>query len=147
MSNKPTNKDTNENHISLFFVNFDYLPEIITTQIGLTPTMTALKGETYYLGLNQEISNQRKCSFWQYEVKRITNDFIGDSVNEFVNDIIYPRAASIRSVAETCNAELAIVQYYYNGCNPGYHFSARIIEMLTGTGLEIDIDAYYLSSQ
>ena len=147
MSNSPTNKDTNENHISLFFLNFDYSPEIITRQIRLSPTMTALKGETYYLGRDQEISNIRKSSFWEYQLKRTTNHFIGDSVEEFVNDIIYPRAATIRSIAETCDAELKIVQYYYNGYNPGYHFSAKIIEMLAGTGLDIDIDTYCLSSE
>jgi len=147
MSNDPSKKNINENHIILLFVNFDYPPEIITEKINLSPSKTGLKGERYYLGHNQEVVKYRKSNFWEYELRQITNDFIGESFDQFVEEIIYPRAASIRSIAETCNGEIKMVQYYYNGYNPGYHLPAKIIAMLSGTKLDIDIDTYCLTSE
>jgi uncharacterized protein DUF4279 len=106
MSSDPSKKDINDDHIILLFLNFDYSPEVITEKINLTPSRSGLKGEKYYLGHNHEVVKYRKCNFWEYELRQITNDFIGDSFDLFVEEVIYPRAASIRSVAETCDGEL-----------------------------------------
>jgi len=140
-------KNTNLNHIILWFLNFDQSPEEITKQLVLTPTKTAVKGQEYLSGPNQTVKKIHKFSFWEYEWKIESNQFVGELVDKFIAEIIKPRFGEIKMLAKRIDAELKIVQYYYDGYNPGYHFSVDIMKILTEANLEIDIDTYCLTEE
>lgn len=139
-------KDTNVNHIILWFLNFDHSPEEITEKLGLSPTRTAVKGQER---LNSGSTNKKihKFSFWEYEWEIESNEFIGELADKFIDEIIRPRIQEIKMLAVTIDAEFKIVQYYYSGCNPGYHFSVDKMKILCEANLEIDIDAYCLTEE
>jgi hypothetical protein len=134
------NDGINENYITLKFFDFDFLPEILTKDLNLEPTHTALLGENRGVTILKWESNM-----WGYEEFIKTNDFIGDLVESFISRIITPRLKEIKVITNAHHGELSIVQYYYAGCNPGYHFSKEILSVINKTGLDIDIDTYCLS--
>lgn len=136
------NNGINKNYIALKFFDFDFSPQIISEKIALIPTKTSLKGERR----NPKFSLICKSNEWMYEEFNKTNDFIGDLVQEFISRIIIPRLKEIKALTGAHYGELSIVQWYYSGCNPGYHFSKDILTVINDTGLEIDIDTYCLSS-
>jgi hypothetical protein len=137
-------RDTNVNHVILWFLNFDNSPEEITEKLGLIPTRTAIKGQERS---NSSIANKKihKFSFWEYEWKIESNQFVGELADKFIEEIIKPRIGEIKMLADTIDAEFKIVQYYYSGYNPGYHFSVDKMKILSEANLEIDIDTYCLS--
>ena len=134
------NKAKNQNCIALKFFDFNYSPHVLTEQLKLVPTKIALKGEVRKMKLLW------KSNMWNYEERSVTNEFIGNQVEEFVLRILLPISQDIKKVLDDCNGELSIAQYYYDGCNPGYHFSKKILAIINETGLEIDIDTYCLES-
>lgn len=136
------NNDINQNHIVLWFLNFDFQHNEIAEILNLQPTRIATKGQE--LIKPNGVKNISKLTFWEYEWRYEGNDFIGDAVERFVDEIIKPRTEQIRMLANKIDAEFKIVQYYYDGCNPGYHFTTRTMQILVAANLELDIDAYYL---
>jgi len=134
------NDGINENYITLKFSDFEFPPEILTKKLNLDPTHTALLGETRGKTILKWNSNM-----WSYEEFIKTNDFIGDLVKNFISRIITPRLKEIKVLTDAHYGELSIVQYYYSGWNPGYHFSKGILSVINKTGLDIDIDTYCLS--
>ena len=133
-------KDTNQNHIILWFFNFDFPHEEIITRLGLQPTRTATKGQEQ-ISLNG-VSKITRKTFWEYEWKYESNEFIGDVAERFVEQVIKPRTEQIKTLANETEAEFKIVQYYYDGCNPGYHFTINTMQTLVAANLEMDIDTY-----
>jgi hypothetical protein len=142
----PDDGITNRNHIILGFYEFDYLPLTITKTLGLSPTETGLKGEEYETGGQKKIKRTRECNFWEIETKIITNEFIGDLVDKFAKEIIEQRVEKIRHISATSRTKLTVVQYYYDGHNPGQFFDRQFVKLLADIGAEIDIDTYCLSS-
>jgi hypothetical protein len=142
MQEKESN-DTNQNHIILWFLNFDFPHEEITTRLGLQPTRIATKGQEQIAP--NGVSKISRKTFWEYEWKYETNEFIGDVAEKFVDQVIKPRIEEIRALTEQIEAEFKIVQYYYDGCNPGYHFTANTMKTLVAANLEMDIDTYCLT--
>jgi hypothetical protein len=136
------NKDANQNHIILWFLNFDFPHEEITARLDLQPTRIATKGQEQ-MAANGVMKISRH-TFWEYEWKYEGNEFIGDVVERFVNEIVKPRTEQIKTLAESTDAEFKIVQYYYAGCNPGYHFTTDTMRSLITANLEMDIDTYCL---
>lgn len=135
--------DTNQNHIILWFLNFDFPHEEITSRLNLQPTRMATKGQEQ-VATNETFKISRK-TFWEYEWKYETNEFIGDVTERFVEEVIKPRIEAIKALTDEVEAEFKIVQYYYDGCNPGYHFTTNTLQMLVAANLEMDIDTYCLS--
>ena len=139
-------KDTNLNHIILWFLNFDHSPAEITEKLGLLPTRTGVKGqERLSSGLTNR--NLHNFSFWEYEWKIESNEFVGALADKFIDEIIRPRVPEIKMLADRIDAEFKIVQYYYSGYNPGYHFSVDKMKILWEANLEIDIDTYCLTEE
>ena len=126
----------NENYIGLNFFDFEFPHEIITKKLMLTPTNSKVKGATRIGDLLW------KENIWHYEEKKVTDEYIGDLVEEFILRVIAPIRGKIKEILNECNGEIAIAQFYYNGCNPGCHFSKDILSLIGETGLEIDIDTY-----
>jgi hypothetical protein len=138
-------KTRNRNHIIFGFYDFDVHPNEITYTLDVKPTKTGLKGEEYEVGNQNRIKKTRDCNIWEIEVKTLTNDFIGDLVDKFVNDIIKSRIKEIKTYSATGQCKLTIVQYYYDGWNPGYFFSSELVKLLADINAKIDIDTYCLS--
>jgi hypothetical protein len=145
LSDSSDNEATNRNHIIFSFYDFDVSPDDITNRLELSPTKTGLKGEEFEIGGRNKIKKIRDCNFWEFEIKAVTNDFIGDLVDKFAQDIIKDRTEEIKSLSSTCQCKLTVVQYYKDGWNPGYFFSCDLVRLLADINAEIEIDTYCLS--
>ncbi|MUP16822.1 DUF4279 domain-containing protein [Ancylomarina euxinus] len=142
-----TNGDSeiNQNHLILHFLEFDFAPDLITQKLGLQPLSTGQKGEEYFIGPQKDIPRIWDCSHWDFEWKINTNDFIGDLVDKFFNEIIIPRIDTIKEIGLSCKmVRFTIVQYYYTGNNPGYGFEPEQLKILADIGAGIDVDIYCL---
>lgn len=137
--------DTNQNHVSLSLFDFDMDPNEITEELHLSPNSTGVKGERYTIGpQNNCIEKIRDYSHWQYEWKLHTNEFIGDIIDRFIKEIIVPRIDKLVRLANSSSIQFQIVQYYYDGCNPGICIEKENMKILAEIGASIDIDIYCL---
>jgi len=91
------------------------------------------------------IKKIREKNYWEYRSTKISNDWIGDHIDKFLEDIIAPKKEVIRRITEQFHTELSIVQYIYDSCNPGLYFDKKAIKNLNECGLELNIDLYVLT--
>lgn len=141
------NKDVhqqNQNHIILGFYEFLFSPDEITKSLMLEPLSTGIKGEKYSITKKQPFNKIREYNHWDYEWKLQTNEFIGDIVERFIEEIIVPRKRIIKKLSSTSEIQLQIVQYYYDGHNPGIHIKSEHTKVLSEINCSIDIDLYCL---
>ena len=137
--------EINQNHLMLYFLDFDFNPDLITEKLGLEPHSIGRKGEKYFIGYHKEIEKIRDCSHWKFEWEIKSNDFIGDMIDLFFKEIIIPRKSLIKEIGENCQMiRLTIVQYYYTGHNPGYGFDREQVKVLADINADIDMDIYCL---
>lgn len=135
----------NRNHITLSFFDFNYSPDIISKELELTPHSIGIKGDEYMIGSKNQIKKIRDYSIWSYEWKSQTNEFIGDIIERFIVEIILPRMDKIKKVSLNSEVQFQIVQYYYDGCNPGIFIKSEHTKILSEINSSIDIDIYCLS--
>jgi hypothetical protein len=135
-------RDTNQNHIILWFLNFDFPHEEITKRLNLQPTRIATRSQEQVNA--NGVKKISRHTFWEFEWNYESNEFIGDVVERFVDQIIKPRTEQIKALADKIDAEFKIVQYYCDGFTPGYHFTAQTLQTLVEANLEMDIDIYCL---
>jgi hypothetical protein len=138
--------ETNQNHLKLVIYGFDYQPNLISEKLMIEPHSVGIKGESYEIGSPQNrIKKTHEYSYWEHEWKVYTNDFVGDIVEKYVDDFVRPNMASLIELSEDSDLQFTVVQYYYDGCNPGFHFDKRVVKILSDLGASIDIDLYCLS--
>ncbi len=136
----------NKNIVELKIFDFDTDPRYITNLLNLNPTRTWYKGEEYLFGDNRKgIKKTHESNYWEYRSVNISNDWIGDHIEKFIEEIIIPRKSLLKIITERFHTELSIVQYMYEGCNPGLYFDKKVIKVLDECGLELNIDLYVLS--
>lgn len=135
--------NVNRNHVILRFFKFTFSPDIITNEMRLQPFQSGVKGEMY-LPKGLKVEKMHESNNWSYELKTNSNEFIGDLVAKFIVEIIEPRVDLIKRF-ENCNVELSIVQYYYNGCNPGVYIEPHHNKILAEINSSINIDIYCLT--
>jgi Domain of unknown function (DUF4279) len=136
----------NENHIEIKFFDFDIRHEEISKIIGLNPTSVWYKGEPCKFD-NESIETikHRKENFWSYGEVTETNDYIGNLVDGFIKTIVIPRIGKINRIAEKFEGEFSIVQYIYDGYNPGFYLENEQLAILNNCGLGLNVDFYVLS--
>ena len=136
----------NQNHIILGFFEFDFSPDIFTTELILEPLNKGIKGEKYLVGSKNDHENTHEYNLWTHEIKTNSNEYIGVLVAKYINDIILPRKDRIARLTKNCKVQLRIVQYFYDGCNPGIYISREQNKILADLNCAIDIDIYCLSN-
>jgi hypothetical protein len=136
--------ELNENHIILSFHDFDYSPEVISNKLNIVPSDSGIKGEEYFIGKDNKVKKDRKANMWRFEWNLRTNDFIGDIIEKYIEEIIIPRVETIREISLTSEVEFSIVQYYYDGCNPGVYIKKKHTKILAEINSSINIDIYCL---
>ncbi len=141
---KDISPDINQNHIIIGFFEFDFSPDQFTTEMGLEPLNKGVKGEKYFVGSKMDIEKVHEYNMWTHELKTYSNDSIGDFIAKYIDEIIKPRIDTIKRLTEKCNVQLRIVQYYYDGCNPGIYLKPEHIKILADINSSIDIDIYCL---
>jgi hypothetical protein len=138
----------NENHTTLKIFGFKGPVAELNARLQLKPTKTALKGEERSYGPSHRGEKRvYPWNYWEFRWTRSENRFIGDLVEEFMAQVVEPRKDALKEVIATCSGELSVVQYYYSGCNPGFHLSAKTLSLLSHTGVEVDVDIYCLASE
>jgi hypothetical protein len=136
----------NQNHIAIKFFNFTCSHDNISKEIDLEPTRIGIKGNEYFIG--PEHNKIRKIwpyNFWEYRVLIEENTWISDLVDQFIDNIIKPRHDKIKNIMASCESEFSVVQYFYDGCNPGLHFDKQKLQIISSIGASLDIDIYCLS--
>ena len=137
-------EQTNRIHLILGFMEFECSPDEFTTELQLQPSSTGIRGEEYLLPDGNR-KKTRDCNHWEYEWKIRSNEFIGDYLTKFTNEIIKPRIGAIKRMNADCVTRITIVQYYYTGFNLGIGFEKEEIQILSAIDAEIDIDIYVLT--
>ncbi|WP_187264810.1 DUF4279 domain-containing protein [Pontibacter beigongshangensis] len=136
----------NENIVELKIFDFDSEHGQITDMLGLAPTKVWVRGEEYIFGDKRNgLKKTRENNYWEYRSTNISNDWIGNHIDKFIDEIILPRKDVLRSISEKLHTELSIVQYIYEGCNPGLYFNKKALKAINDCGLELNIDLYVLS--
>jgi hypothetical protein len=64
-------------------------------------------------------------------------------IGGFVEEISKTRTEHIKALHAIVDAEFKIAQYY-DGCNPGDHFTTNTMQTLIAANWEMDIDIYCL---
>lgn len=141
---KDKTPDTNQNHIIIGFFEFDFSPDIFTKDLGLQPLHKGVNGEKYLTGSKKNVEKVHKCNMWTYEYKTYSNDFIGELIAKFIDEILKPRVDSIKRLTKNCEVQFRIVQYYYGGCNPGIYIESDHNKILADINASIDLDLYCL---
>ncbi|MEP0987897.1 DUF4279 domain-containing protein [Ekhidna sp.] len=136
----------NRNHIELKFFDFDLTHEELSRTLELDPTHRWYKDEEYMAGSKTKpVPMKRKQSYWGHEILTLTNGYIGDQIKEFLKSLITPRIAKIQKLTEKYHGEFSVVQYMYDGCNPGFFLDPDQLELINKCGLGLNIDFYVLS--
>jgi len=135
----------NDNFISIILVNPSDKFNEITKQLKLTPTSTGIKGETYFPVLKNKIERTHKETYWRYEWNRQSSEFIGDTISEFITEIIIPNKDIFIQLSKSSCVRFRIVQYYYDSCNPGIVIEREDNKILSEIGASLDIDIYCLN--
>ncbi len=137
--------DTNQNHVSIRLFDFDQDPNTISEMLKLSPSSIGFKGEKYSIGPpHNRIEKISDYSHWQYKLKLSTNEFIGDIIERFIKEIIVPRVDKLVELSKIADMQFQVVQYYYDGCNPGVCIEKEDIKLIAKIGASIDIDIYCL---
>jgi hypothetical protein len=137
-----------ENHTAIKLFNFKCSPEELTKKLGLEPTKTGVKGQSYWQGpADKKIEKIWPHNYWEYRVVKNENKWISEQVDQFIDEIITPKKEILKQIISSCEAEFSIVQYYYSSCNPGLHFDNKRLQIISDIGAEIDIDIYCLSEE
>ena len=132
--------DMNENHVTLKIFEFSDSPEELTNAIGLEPTKTAVKGNKY-----GKLNKPYPWNYWEYRWVRKEERYIGGLVEEFFLKVVEPKKDILRNILMKSSGELSVVQYLYQGCNPGLHINSGDLTTLNYIGAELDIDIYCMS--
>ena len=141
---KDKTPDVNQNHIVLGFFEFDFSPDIFTKELGLEPLDKGVKGDKYLVGSKKKHEKVHEYNMWTHEIKTYSKDFIGDLIAKYIDEIIKPRVDIIKRLTKNCNVQLRIVQYYYDGPNPGIYIKREHNKILADINCSIDIDLYCL---
>ncbi len=144
---KKEKPDTNQNHIRLSIFDFIQHPDQISDILDLNPSSVGIKGEKYTFGSSNQNERTREYSHWEFEWKVLSNEFIGDIIEKFIDEIIIPRIDSLKQLVPNCSVQFGIIQYYYDGNNPGICIRSEHTKILSEIGASIDIDIYCLSDQ
>lgn len=138
----------NENHTTLKIFGFEGPVAELNARLQLEPTKIALKGEERSCGPSYRGEKRvYPWNYWEFRWTRSENRFIGDLVEEFMAHVVEPRKGALKEIIATCSGELSVVQYYYSGCNPGFHLSAKTLSLLSHIGIEVNVDIYCLASE
>lgn len=134
----------NQNHLIFTIYGDECLPATITQKLWLKPSKIEIQGQKFDK-FNWTVGTYT-TNTWIYEIKWYGNDFLTDKVDNFITDIIEPRIDELKEISKSSSIMLVIVQYYYTGHNPWYHFSKSTLEILSSIWCEIDMDIYCLSN-
>jgi hypothetical protein len=132
----------NRNHIELKFFDFDLTHEELSEILKLELTHKWYKDEEYLAGT---VKMKRKQSYWGHEILTHTNGYIGDQIEDFLKVIVTPRIFEIQTLTAKFHGEFSVVQYIYEGCNPGFFLEPNQIELISRCGLGLNVDFYVLS--
>jgi len=136
----------NKNHIELKFYDFAISHKDLTELIKLTPNNFWVIGDNYKIGPpNRSGERIRTSNFWGFDKFVESNEYIGDLAEDFISNIIVPRIQEIKSLTDKYHGEFSVVQYMFEGCNPGFCLSKNHIDILSKCGLALNVDFYVLS--
>ncbi len=128
--------------LSHFFVSLDILSE----KMGLQPTHSHLKDETYSIKTHKGIvSKTYAYNYWEYRLEFNTDEWVQDLVDKFINDILQPRKDVLMETSLDGQLELFVGVHYRDEANPSFHFDVISLKFLTEINAELDIDMYFLS--
>jgi hypothetical protein len=137
----------NRNILSLGIYGFNEDPLFITEFLNLQPNSHGKKGEEYFIGKNKDIKKIVDENYWTYKWEQESNDFIGDFIEKFIDEIILQKFYKFKELSKKCEIQFQIVQYYYTGWNPGVHIDKKKLKVLSEIEASIDIDIYCLSEE
>jgi len=132
----------NENYIGLKLIGFECDFEEISEKLAITPTRIAKKGQNR----SDRPGDKRiwTSNYWEYERVTKSNDYIGNQITEFIDEVIIPQKDIIQALSTISEIEFSIVQYMHYGCNPGFCLDNSQLKIIAEIGAKLNVDIYCL---
>jgi hypothetical protein len=130
----------NENKVFLRIHEFDCLIEDITSELGIEPTKSWIKGD---LIPDREGEIRRKQSTWEYQSQLSQSEYIERHVESLL-ELVESKKESLQKFSKIYQTELAIVIYEYESPNVGFSLDKEIVQRISDMGLILDVDIYVL---
>jgi hypothetical protein len=123
---------------------FECSVEEISITMGLQPTQSWLKGDKID-GRTPII--ERKFSSWIREIYEGDINTAGDEYLKYLYEFINKNLSVIQKLSDQYETELTLVLRAYNNSNIGIYLSKKVLKLVSQTGVNIDIDAYYFNTK
>lgn len=140
MYNDPRLK--NEYHVWFGIYDFDCSPDELTSELGIKPTETRIKGEIRLIG---KVKHKRinKENAWILKSELPQNTPIEKHIEHLLSKIT-PHKEKFIKVTNKYYTEFGCAPYYYES-NPGIHLDNNLLKEIADLNAKIDIDIYCLS--
>jgi hypothetical protein len=129
----------NEQYAYLTVVG-EFSPERITSQLGLTPSDSWMKGD-----LNEKTHFERKFSRCSLHSRLERSASLENYVRDVLEQVL-PKGEQIRRIGIECQVSVQLVGYFDRDF-PGFCMDRDLISSLAHLDVGIDCDFYYLYSE
>ncbi|MCO5242208.1 MAG: DUF4279 domain-containing protein [Chitinophagaceae bacterium] len=123
---------------------FECSVEEISIAMGLQPTQSWLKGDKID---RRTPIRERKFSSWIREIYEGDINTVGDEYLKYLYEFITQNLSAIESLSTLYETELTLVLRAYNTSNIGIYLSKEVLKLISQTGVNLDIDAYYFNTK
>jgi Domain of unknown function (DUF4279) len=124
-------------YVSLRIIDESCLPEEITKEIGILPSVSWHKGD-----IRSKTQLQEKDNGWELKSTLPEESSLAEHVN-YLLELIEPAQSHLEEATRKYDSLLACA-IYFDEETPEIHFDRDVIQRLSALNLSLDIDLYCL---
>jgi hypothetical protein len=114
-------------------------PSIVTKRIGLEPTKSFVKGDSF----PNHSKSRRQHSIWEIQSPLPLSVDVEEHIEALLS-FLESNIEAVQKAKENFEVGVSCAVYYHEGCNQGFYLTESIIERLAKLNLSIDFDLYFL---
>ena len=126
-----------ETHVCLKVCEFGDDPSVVSSLLGIEPTIAWVKGDRYP---NPNLKARRTYSCWMLESGLGKTEPLEAHLEGLLAKV-EPLRAQIQQITGRFEVEVSVAQYF-GEWNPGHQLDAPMLRRLAKLGLTIDFDLY-----
>lgn len=137
----------NEVSIAIKISKFEIEADELTSKLNLVPTHYHYKGDSFIVNTGKgQLEKFYEYNYWEYRVEIRSNEWVQLLIDNFIDGIIVDRKNVLKDLNKESSIEFFVGVNFYNEANPGFHFEAKRLALLSEIGLDLDLDLYNFSS-
>lgn len=133
----------NKHYAWLLISDFDLNPDEITSQLGIEPTKTRVKGEYRLAGKKKPNQMINTSNQWILDSELPNNISIEKQIH-FLLEKIRPHKQKFQEITKKYYTEFSCALYFYDA-NPGIHVDSSLLKELAELNVKLDLDIYCLA--